>query len=495
MARTAGKHRQQRRHRPADPAPLAKDGQPAARGTAALLVVLSLAAFLVNLDLFIVNVAFPSIERDFGGASLSTLSWVLNGYAIVFAALLVPAGRLADIYGRRAGFLLGVLLFALGSALCTVAWNPVALITARVVEAAGGAIVIPASLSLILAAVQPARRSAAIAIFVAVGALAAGFGPVAGGLLTQVNWRLVFVVNLPVCAAAMAGALLVVPESRDEGDRRLPDLTGTVLLVCGVGALALALVKGPDWGWHSGRVLGAFAVTVVALTLVMVRSARHPAPVIDLGLLRSRGFTLAAGALLALSTAFAGLLLGSILFLTQLWHYSSLRAGLAIAPSPLTVPVVARIATNAASRGGARLIAAAGGLVFAAGAGYWYWKLGARPEFLSGLLPGLLLSGAGAGMALPTLTSTGLATVPAARFATGSAVLNMFRQVGTVLGIAILVAIIDSVAPGAMSSGFDRGWEATAIAALAAAGLGAMASVPRPAGQPEQAVRPVMDHA
>lgn len=473
---------------PAVPAPRATDDEPAARGSAALLVVLSLAAFLVNLDLFIVNVAFPSIERDFGGASLSTLSWVLNGYAIVFAALLVPAGRLADIYGRRAGFLVGVMLFALGSALCTVAWNPVALITARVVEAAGGAIIVPASLSLILAAVQPARRAGAIAIFVAVGALAAGFGPVAGGLLTQANWRLVFVVNLPVCAAAMAGALLVVPESRDEGDRRRPDLTGTVLLVCGVGALALALVKGPDWGWHSSRVLGAFAVTAMTLTLVMVRSARHPAPVIDLALLRSRGFTLAAGALLSLSTAFAGLLLGSILFLTAQWHYSSLRAGLAIAPSPLMVPLVARVAVTAASRAGARLLAGTGGLLFAAGAGYWYWKLGARPDYLPGLLPGLLCSGAGAGLALPTLTATGLATVPAARFATGSAVLNMFRQVGTVLGIAILVAIIDSAGPGGASGAFARGWEATAIAALAAAGLGAAITVRRPVERPEQAV-------
>lgn len=449
--------------------------------TKPLLILLSLAAFVVNLDMFIVNVALPSIRADFGTAStsLSTMSWVLNGYAIVFAALLVPFGRFADLFGRRAGFIGGLLVFAAGSALCALAWNPAALIAARVVQAAGGAMIIPASLSLLLSAVPLAKRSGAIATWVAVGALAAGFGPAAGGLLVTASWRWVFIVNLPICAVAIAGTFFAVRESRDTADRRFPDLLGTALLVCGIATLALGLVKGPDWGWTSYRVLGSFAVTVLALVLFVVRSAAHPVPVVDLGLMRTRGFAVAAGGLFWLTTAFAGLLLGSILFLITVWHYSSLRAGFAISPSPLMVPVVAGLATRLAPRLGRHRIAALGGVLLALGAAYWYVRLGAHPGYAADLLPGTLLSGAGVGMALPCLTAAGVAAVPESRLATGSAVLNMFRQVGAVLGIAILVALIDSATPGGVVDTFRHGWGVVAVTAVLAAAFALFTARPR----------------
>ncbi|MFL6076202.1 MAG: MFS transporter [Mycobacteriales bacterium] len=440
----------------------------------AVVAVLSTATLLVNLDLFIVNIGFPSIQREFAGASLATLSWVLNAYAIVFAAFLVPAGRLADRYGRRAGFLLGLAVFVLGSAGCALAPDAAALIAARAAQAAGGALIIPASLSLLLAAVPAERRAKAIGTWVAVGATAAGAGPVVGGLLVKASWRWIFVVNLPIGLLALVAAARVVPESRDRAPGRFPDLPGTGLLVLGVGALALGLVKGPVWGWTSRDELVTAAVTAGALLAFVARSARHPSPVVDPSLLRTRSFGLTALGLLVFTCSFSALVLGSVLFLTRIWGYSSVEAGFAIAPSPLVVPLVARgVAAALARRYGPHRVAVAGNLLLAAGAACWALSLGAARSYPADLLPGLLLSGAGVGLALPSLTTIGVSGLPAERFATGSAVLNMFRQVGAVLGIAVLVAIVDSARPGRVVHAFTTAWTSMAAVAVGAAVLAA----------------------
>src|SRR5246127_2467242 len=227
------------------------------RRVTAVVGVLSLAVFMSSLDLFIVNLAFPYISRQYPGTSLSSLSWVLNAYTIVFAAVLVPAGRWADRIGRRRVFVAGLVGFTLGSVLCGLAPGVDLLIAARVVQAAGAGAMVPASLSLLLAAVPSSVRSKALGTWSALGALGAALGPVIGGSLVQLNWRWVFWINVPVGLAAVALAYRLVPESRDGAARGRPDLIGAGLLAAAIGLVALALVKAPDWGWGSVRFGGA----------------------------------------------------------------------------------------------------------------------------------------------------------------------------------------------------------------------------------------------
>src|SRR3954469_10579977 len=222
----------------------------------AVLAVLSVAAFMASLDLFIVNVAFPNIAREFPGSSLGDLSWILNGYAVLYAALLVPLGRLADRYGRLNGFLAGLFLFTAASAACAASQNLWSLVVFRGLQAVGAAALTPTSLGLLLAATPAEKRARAVRIWAAIGALAAAFGPVVGGLLVQASWRWVFVVNVPFGILAIVAAWRFVPDSRDLAVTRTPDLFGSALVAVGIGALALALVKGPGWGWTSYGVGG-----------------------------------------------------------------------------------------------------------------------------------------------------------------------------------------------------------------------------------------------
>src|SRR5947208_10394376 len=261
------------------------------RRVTAVVGVLSLAVFMSSLDLFIVNLAFPYISRDYPGTSLSSLSWVLNAYTIVFAAVLVPAGRWADRIGRRRLFSGGLILFSFGSVLCGLAPGVAALIAARVIQAAGAGAMVPAALSLLLAAVPAAARAQALGTWSALGALGAALGPVIGGLLVQANWRWVFWINVPVGVAAVFLAARVVPESKDPNVSGRPDILGAGLLAAAVGLVALALVKAPDWGWGSVRFTGALLAALACGAAVVARSRRHHSPVIELELLGSRSFS------------------------------------------------------------------------------------------------------------------------------------------------------------------------------------------------------------
>src|SRR6516165_5598708 len=406
---------------------------------------------MVNLDLFIVNVALPSVGRTFGGADLASLSWVLNAYAIVFAALLVPAGRAADRIGRRAAFLAGIIVFALASAACAAAPDVWLLVAARVVQAAGGALLMPASLGLLLAAAPPGKRTGAIRAWTSVGGAAAALGPVLGGALVAANWRWVFLVNVPVAAIALAAGLRVLrpapgqadnSKERAGADTARPDTVGAALFTISIGALALALVKADEWGWTSARVLGAIAVAAVLIALFARRSARHPAPVIEPHLLRLPAFSTATAANVVFGTAFGAMLLLVTLWCQDVWGWSALRTGLAVAPGPLLVPFLAIGAGPLARRVGPGPVAAAGCVIYAAGCVFWHQELSLRPDYVAHMLPGMLMTGTGVGLTLPTLVSAAVSAVPPHRFATGSGVVTMARQVGIVLGVAILVTVL-----------------------------------------------------
>src|ERR1700691_94798 len=263
---------------------------------AVIVGVLSLAAFMSSLDLFIVNLAFPYISRDFHGSSLDSLSWVLNGYSILFAAVLVPAGRWADRIGRRRMFVAGLVVFTVGSILSGVSVDVAMLISSRLVQAVGAGMMVPASLSLLLAAVPGHARAQAIGTWSAIGALGAALGPVIGGFLVELSWRWVFWINIPVGVVTVILALKVLPESRDENANARPDILGAVLVAVAAGTLALALVQAPSWGWTSKDFFGVLVLAIASSVGVVLRSARHDALVVDLKLLESRAVH---GALLA----------------------------------------------------------------------------------------------------------------------------------------------------------------------------------------------------
>jgi EmrB/QacA subfamily drug resistance transporter len=445
-----------------------------------VLTVTAVAVFMSFLDVTIVNVAFPDIERDFPDASRADLSWILNGYNIVFAALLVPAGRLADLVGRRRMFLIGVTSFVAVSVLCGIATSPELLTAARVLQAAAGAILVPTSLALLLPEFPAEKRATAVAIWSATGAVAAALGPSLGGVLVEeAGWRWVFFVNVPIGLAALIPARRLLTETRDPAGV-LPDALGSALMVAGVGALALGIVKGPDWGWGSPGVLGALGAAAVLLPLVVLRSARHRAPVIQLGLFRARSFAVANAGMFAFSTAFYALLLSNVLFLTEVWGYSILEAGFAVTPGPLSAALSAPLGGRLADRFGQRAVALPGALIFGTGCTLFATGIGATPDYAGSYLVPTMLTGTGVGLSFAAWGSAAVAELPPARFATGSAVLSCLRQIGAVLGIAALVAVLEA-APGANPlQGFTDAWTlmaATAgVVALLAVALGRVRS-------------------
>jgi EmrB/QacA subfamily drug resistance transporter len=434
---------------------------------ALVTITVCLGVFMASLDLFIVNIAFPAISRDFHGTSLGSLSWVLNAYAITFAALLVPAGRWADRAGRKRGFLGGLALFTLASATCAAAPSVEVLVAARALQAVGAAFMFPTSLGLLLPEYPPQRRGAAVGIWAAVGGIAAAFGPPLGGLLVQAGWRWVFVVNVPVGILALFAGSRLLREVRDERGAA-PDLLGAGLFTLAIGALTLAIVKGPDWGWGSSRVIGLLVGATALIATVAARCLRHPAPLVEPVIVRTRAIALANLGALLFFCAFGALLLGSVLFLTSVWHQSVLTAGLEIAPGPVMAATFAFPGGILGQRVGQRWVGFAGALLFASGGIWFRTHMGASPAYATDLLPAQLLGGAGVGLVLPTLSAAATGPLPPARFSTGTAVLGMSRQLGSALGVAILVAIIGQPAPGAAVSAFQDGWSFIIGSALAA---------------------------
>lgn len=432
----------------------------------AVLVVLSGAAFMASLDLFIVNVALNDIGRDFAGARLDDLSWILSGYAIVYAALLIPLGRLADRYGRKAGFLLGLALFTLASAACAASTDTWTLVAFRLVQAVGAAALTPTSLGLLLAATPAEKRVGAVRVWAAAGALAAAFGPVIGGLLVEASWRWAFVINLPIGVLLLAAAWRLVPDSRDTEVSRLPDLTGAAVLTVAIGALALGLTKGPDWGWGSPRIVGSFVVAAVGLAVFWRRSYSHPSPVVEPALLRVSTFAWSNVTAILFSVAFAGVLLVTVLWLQDVWGYSALQTGLAIAPGPLMVPIFAAVGQRMSSFVPAGRLAALGCLLFGLGGVLSVVLVDATPDYAGSLLPGWIIGGVGVGFALPTILSAATADLPAARRSTGSAIVTMGRQLGTVVGVSLTVAVFGTPGPADAVAAFRTTWGVLAAIAI-----------------------------
>ncbi len=434
------------------------------------LIVASFGALLAFLDATIVNVAFPSIRVSFPGTSIETLSWVLNAYNIVFAALLVAAGRFADLFGRRRLFTAGIVLFTIASALCAAAPSASLLLAARAVQAVGAALLVPASLALVVEAFPATQRARAVGLWGAAAAAAAGLGPPLGGALVELyNWRLAFLINLPLGVAAVWLGRRYLVESRAPGRRTLPDLRGALLLGVSMALVTLGIVQGNSWGWTSFGVIGSFVAASVAAGLFVASSRQHTVPILDPKLLRIRSFAAANGASFVAGMGFYAYLLNNILWLHYVWGWSLLLAGLGVAPGAVVAAAVAGRLGRIADEHGYRVIAVPGALVWALAYVWYATQVGSHAAFLSEWLPGQVLSGIGVGATLPILGSAALGAVPGGRFATASSVVSSARQLGGVIGIAILVAIVGTPHAATLVSRLRHGWIFTAACFVVAA--------------------------
>ena len=459
-----------------------------------VLVIVCASVVLASLDLFIVNVAMPSMARDLHQPNLSTLSWVLNAYAIVYASLLVLLGRLSEARARQNGFLLGALIFTAASAACGAATSLGMLIAFRVVQATGAALLTPSSLSLVLATTAPEKRHGAVRAWTAVGGAAAALGPVVGGLLVAASWRWVFYVNVPIGLLAVTIGWLRLPNVPGH-PVKAPDALGATLVTAGVALLSLGLVEGNNWGWGSARVIGALVVAIALLAGFLVHLLRHQNPLFDPKLFRIRAFSGASAVALTFSIAFGAMLLSIVLWMQNVWGWSALHTGLAFAPGPLMVPIFGFLITGRLiARFGPGRVLGAGSTIYAAGVAWWALRAGLQPNYLGQVLPGTICTGIGVGLTLPTFMATGASALPPQAFATGSAVVNMLRQVGLAVGVSVFVAVVGAPAAGHASlTAFQHGWEVIAVIGLLAALVGIVALRPRATAGPfvGTAVEPV----
>lgn len=424
-----------------------------------VLATTSIGSFMVFTDTSIVNVAFRSIVKDFGPEHQLKLTWVFSAYSIGFAAALLTAGRVGDRYGRKRAYLTGVVLFAVSSLACALAVGPNTLILARVVQALGGALIVPAALALVLPEFPPEKRSVAIGISGAVGGLSAAFSPALGGVLVEAfGWRSVFTINLPLSVIALTLGQRILRESRDDAAVRLPDPLGGLLAIAGFGLLTAAIVQGDDWGWRSGRVVGAVALAVAALVAFVLRSARHPIPVVDLSLFRLKFFSAANLAAFLFSMGFFGMFFINVTFLQAVWGYSPIRSGLASSPGPIMAAIFAGPAGTWASRRGHKQVIVPGLVLFSAGIALQLLLVHDDIAYFTTFFPAYLLTGIGVGLTISTLGSASNAYLPPNRFGMGSAVNATGRQIGAAFGIAIVSALRAASTGPDPVTGYRRTW-------------------------------------
>ncbi len=430
-----------------------------------ILVLLSTVAFVALLDFFIVNVALAAISTDYRGSSLPAVSWVLSAYAIMFATVMVPAGRLADLWGRKKILLSGVAVFTLASLVCALAPTLGVLIGGRAVQAVGAAMILPTSLGLLYPSFPDRQHTLVVGIWAGVAAVAASSGPTLGGLIIGLSWRWIFYVNLPIGVAALVIGQFLLPEVRQLVGSRFPDAMSAVSLLAAVASLVLATVQGPQWGWGDRRTVALFVVAVAAGAVCVQRTLRATTPIIEKSLFQSRPFAGSTVAAVVYFGGFAVFLVGNSLFLENAWHYSPLRTGLAVAPVPVTSIALVAGAGVIAKRFGRTQPAVVGTLLMTAAAVYWIATVEANPHYWTAMLPGMVLMGVSSGLAQAAMFAAPN-SLPADRASTGSAVVNLSSRVGSAIGVAVLVAL---TATNESIAGYDHAWIVLAVAGVLAA--------------------------
>jgi EmrB/QacA subfamily drug resistance transporter len=423
------------------------------------LTIASLATLATFLDTTILYVAFPDISATFADTSASELSWVLNAYTIVFAALLIPAGKLADRVGHRRVFLAGSTVFTVASMACGLAPTAEILILFRILQAAGAAALIPSSLALVMHAFAHDQLPRAVAIWGVAGAVAGALGPTLGAAIVEgLGWRWAFFINLPVGVYTVVSGRRHLHESSDP-ETRVPSIVGVVLVAGAAGLLSYGVVGSEEVGWLGARTLAVLAAGFVTLLVFVIHQRRTEAPALNLELFRIPNFTWGTLAMLVFGTAFSALFFGSILFLTQVWDWSILQAGFGVAPGPAMVALVAPRAGKLAGRIGQRPILLAGGLLYASSGIYRLVMLGPEVDYLRDYFPSMVLSGLGVAFVFPQLSSVVAQALPQNRRGVGGAALQAVRQFGGTFGVALTIAFLGTSTgiAGALVR-YDRIW-------------------------------------
>ncbi len=417
--------------------PLAQFETHAARPRTALVVAV-LGFFVVTLDAFVANVALPSIGSDLGGG-ITGLQWVIDGYTLIFAALLLSAGALSDRFGAGTAFGIGLATFTAASVACGVAPEFGVLIAARMAQGAGAAIMLPASLALIREAYSNGReRARAIALWSFGAAVASSAGPALGGLLTLLSWRMIFFINLPVGLFAL---WLLVRVSRSPRRTARFDWVGQVTAIVGMGALTYGLIEGGATGFTAPQVLGALALALVAVIAFVFSQLRGAQPMVPLQLFRSRAVAVPIGVGFAFTVGFYGLVFLLSLYLQELRGLSPLTTGLSFVPMTALGVVVTLVAARMAARFGQRVPIVLGQMLMAIGLASLIVAVGVQAPVL--LLVCLTMPiGAGSALTIPTITALLVGSVPAERAGTASGVLNTSRQLGGAIAVAVFGAFV-----------------------------------------------------
>lgn len=413
-----------------------------------VLALVSVGFFITALDFTIVNVAFRPIEDDLGPGAASLLPWTLSGYSIAFAAGLLTAGRMADAFGRKRAFLLGNLVFTVASLVCGLAPNAELLVAGRVLQALGGALIVPTATALVLPEYPVEQRTHVFGIATAMGSIAAGAGPVVGGILTtQLGWRWVFLVNLPIgLVTAFVGARLL-RESRDPHAARRPDLLGATLAVGSVGLLVLAIVEGEHWGWASAPTAAVAAIAAVLGVAFVRRCRRVPDPVLDLSLFRLRYVSSANAVNVLWSMGFYAMYFTNVGWLQEAWGYSAQESGFAYVAGPVSATAASLVLAKRLRRFGPVRIVAAATSGIAVVCLVFMVVSDEQRRYALLFLPFTVLLGLGIGSVIPILSGAANGYLPVNRFAMGSAMYTTGRQVGAALGIAI-VSVLQVRDPG-----------------------------------------------
>jgi EmrB/QacA subfamily drug resistance transporter len=417
------------------------------------LAAVAVGLFMIMLDNTVVNVALPSMRRSLH-LSLSQLEWVVAGYALTFAAFMLTGGKLADLFGRRRIFMVGIVIFTGASLACGLAPGGGFLIGARVVQGLGGALINPATLSIITATFPPKERGTAIGIWAGVSAMALAIGPLVGGLLTEhVNWHWIFFINVPIGVAGLIAIPLLVDESRDTSREQRPDLPGLVSSAVGLFALTYAFVEANSYGWSSPRILASFAVAAVGLGTFALLETRQRLPMLDLSLFKNRTFAGANVAMLFVGLAMFGTFFYLSLYMQNVLLYSPVQSGATFLPMTCLIILIAPRAGKLADRFGSRWLVG-GGMALVTIMLFYYSTLGEHESFYS-LLPGLLVGGTGMALTMTPTTAAAMSSVPVDKAGVGSAVLNSMRQVGGSLGIAVMGAVVASATASSLAAGDD----------------------------------------
>jgi EmrB/QacA subfamily drug resistance transporter len=440
------------------------------RRRAIVLAVCTLSLFMVSLDATIVNVALPAIQRSFA-APVSGLQWTLDSYLLVIASLLLLSGSTGDRIGRRRMFQIGLVTFTAGSLACSLAPNLPSLVAFRGLQAVGGSMLNPNTLSIITNTfTEPRERARAVGIWSGVFGLSAASGPLLGGaLVDSVGWRSVFWVNLPVGLLAFVLAARYVPESRADHPRRV-DLPGQVLIIVTLASLTYAIIEGPTHGWTSTTILSLFAVAAVAGAALIAAERRRPEPLLDLRYFRSAPFCGAAGIAVFSFFVLAGFLFLNTLYLQDVRGDSALMAGLSTLPATAVVGVVSPFTGRLIARSGTRLPMAVAGACFLV-CGASLVTLTVHRSFVDLALSYVAL-GIGFGLVNPPITTTALSGMPRAQAGVAGAVTSTARQLGNVLGVAVLGSVVTTSLRGQLASRLPAALPTAARHALAASGLG-----------------------